>query len=516
MKDKIIKKSHNFLDLLKYITKWITNDIPYENLEKLMKIFNVSPTIILSRICSYGYSNPHVIWYINKYFNSLYDYSKISNKEIFESFRFILKNSNHNKTKLYFIKSNLNKDNNRVILNKTFKEYFKDIHNIKLNSTELQCLYNLFENGKIKEDDIKKINNILNRDDDSKQLQLTKNNTSDNIKQIIIDEFNENRIKKLPDNITQFVNELKTNKLNRELCKQCKLNNNKMVVLDTNAKDFGPVDIMFISTNPSKDDVIFDKPFTNKSGQYLREHMYYMKKNTTWVLTNIFLCNTVVQNELGKKDDDVIKEATKCWENVEEILKKFPAKYYVLVGSHAMKLFGINGSIIKLSGEVITNNNINFIVMPNPSSVIMYHGDKEDAYKASFNLIYKLLSIEETTLITSVTEKKEIIMNKEQTLSTIDLNTHTLFDVVNLDNKNILFVFIEDITGIKKYITKEYQFPVFIKHENWNKCELIESNFTYKININGFDKMKLMNTLKNIQELDKKNCTIGDINVNNN
>ena len=54
-----------------------------------------------------------------------------------------------------------------------------------------------------------------------------------------------------------------------------------MVVLDTNAEEFGEVDLMFIALNPGADEVIYNKPLVGKAGIKQREKMFdvnYLKK----------------------------------------------------------------------------------------------------------------------------------------------------------------------------------------------------------------------------------------------
>ena len=213
-----------------------------------------------------------------------------------------------------------------------------------------------------------------------------------------------------------------------------------------------------------------------------------------------------MQKEIGKKDDEIITEALKCYENLNDILVKFPAKYYALLGVPAMKMFGLKGSIVQLSGKITEINGIKFIPMPHPSAVMQYHGDFEIAYKSSFELIYELLNKDKET--------KQIKLNdvnikkiENNTIIEDDISKSTLFDISVLDEKTILMVFIDD-NGNKKYIKKEYKEPIYIRNKEWNNCNMIESEFDYVLYVNGYNKQKLISSLKDSIETAQQNLIL--------
>jgi len=518
-----MNNKNNYFDFLKYLTKWIINDDDYNKLNNFIKILKINEDSIIPKTLTYLYKHPHLIWYFNKYINNLFDISNFSIRDIMEFIKILIKTNNiKNSNELYFLKSDLNKDKDRKVIKNIFYNYYKIIYDEKLNNIELNYMLNLFKLGTITQKNINDMNKIINGNDvmdlsfQYQQINNTEINSTINMEEFE-KYFNENRNKKLPENISNFINELKTKKNNKQSCNKCKLFEKQMIILDTNMEDFGAVDVAFIALNPGKDDIIFDKPLVGKAGKFHRKFMYEMPQNTKWLITNILLCNTNNQKEIGKNDDEILKETQKCTENLREILNKFPAYYYVLIGTPVMKLFGIKGSIIQLSGSIITLNNTKFIVMPHPSSVIQYYGDRETAYKLSFDLIYKILNEKNSNVIQSNNETKQNNTINENNNCMINEITDdlTLVNIITLDDKNILFVFIDKF-GAKKYFKKEFKIPVYIRDKDWTDCNMIENEFNIVSHTNSsYQRTKLLNLLRENIDVEKKFCTINNEEIKN-
>lgn len=504
----IIKPQLNFLDFLKFLTQWTTSELDIDILINNIKKYNANESYVVSRILSYAYKYPHIILYFNKYMNDLYDYSKFKYSEIISSLRLLYKYNNLTKKDLYYIKSNENKDNRYQILDIIYK-YYKFIYEYKLNISELNFIYELISIGKLTKDQINDMNKIVNGKD-SKNIEFKQQSTDNenNLNNNFETYFEEMKNRKLSDEIQTFVDDIKIRKKNREECKNCKLYDRSIVVLDTNVSTFEPVDIVFIALNPGESEKVFDKPLIGKAGKFHRKFMHLMHPDTKWVLTNILLCQTANQKEIGKKDDEIITEALKCYGNLNDILTKFPAKYYALLGVPVMKMFGLKGSIVQSSGKITEINGCKFIPMPHPSAVMQYHGDFEIAYKSSFELIYELLNNDK--------EKKQIklsdininkIENKIIEKTDTDTLNSTLFDITVLDGKTILMVFIDD-NGNKKYIKKEYKEPIYIRNKDRTDCNMLESEFDYILYVNGYNKQKLISSLNDSIETAKQNLII--------
>jgi len=124
-------------------------------------------------------------------------------------------------------------------------------------------------------------------------------------------------------------------------CLTCKLLNAPSCILETNSEDdLSKVEVIFISENPGKDEVIKGVPLIGKAGQLFRKYFdKYFKKNFKWLLTNTVLCLTLnEEGNTGNPDDETIN---KCKENCFKIIDICKPKLIVLMGTSPMKAFGI-------------------------------------------------------------------------------------------------------------------------------------------------------------------------------
>ena len=249
-KGKVIKKRKDYLTFLKQLTRWICSyQRNKKTIQYLLDQYETTPQNIFIRIVSYCYNKPHIIWYFNKYFNNLYDFFKYDIIELMYSMVYIMDCNDHNKTQqLFYLKSNNLKDTNKQKVKNIIKEYFNIIKKEYPNDLELNFYYKLFQTSVISPDEILQMDLELN----GKESKITFSDIDGVIEstpQASVESINKYiedcKIRILPSNISQFCNELKSNKLNRKECQRCKLKDNSMVVLDTNMSDFGPVDIIY-------------------------------------------------------------------------------------------------------------------------------------------------------------------------------------------------------------------------------------------------------------------------------
>lgn len=530
----VIKKKHNPLDLLKSITRWICfpNKRNRNYIEDYLDIYaekNKSGKItgdakrkqkgfLFLRVLSYCYNNPHLVWYFNKYFNNKFNFERYDRTDLIMNMFYLMDLNNHsNNRSLFFIKSNDLKDVNFHKVRNVIKEYFQTIYNRQLNNLELGFYYKLFLMREITTDDIIELDSKLNGGESKLDLvePLNNQNSADNSNEVDKEQLKkwieEQRVKPLPEKINEFINNIKQQKTNREKCKSCKLYEKPIVVLDTNMEDFGPVDVMFIALNPGKDEVIYNKPLVGKAGTLHRSKMYYLNPNTKWVMTNTMLCNTSNQKEIGKTDKEIMEVASHCTELLGQIIQAFPPKYIVAIGSISAKIFGLKGSIQSSSGDVIDiGHNINMIPMVHPSAVIQYHGNQEIAYNRAFDTIYELMDQQYGK--TELSNKPNISNQNSTNVQSYDISdsmiTHltsdlTLFDVVELNGNEILMIFI-DSNGKKKYLKQDYSIPVYIKNRPRNECTMINNEFDHVLYINGYNKKKIVEAVKDSLNIIKK------------
>jgi len=136
-------------------------------------------------------------------------------------------------------------------------------------------------------------------------------------------------------------------------CSSCTLMDENSIIMDTNSKaDLSKVDVVFVDSSPSANDIKQEKPLTDKYGKIFRKYFdKYIKKDCKWLLTSTVLCfNLNEEGETSKPTDEIID---KCKENCFNIIKQCNPKLIVLLGSAPMKAFGIaKDGITKLRGQL--------------------------------------------------------------------------------------------------------------------------------------------------------------------
>lgn len=528
---KQIKGKKSYIEFLKLLTKWLgTKNRDYDQLPKLASFYNIKTPNLLLRMCTYAYNNPHIIWYINEYLNHLYQINQFNNYDLGKTVGLIFDQNNHNSTNnFYFLKSTDEKDPNKKKVKDVVKQYGQFVHDRMFNDMELNYFYSLFERGVLSEDDIENLNSQLGNEK-SLNLEPIQQQTTEENKQQFDEYFEEAKTTPLSGQIQKFVDEIKTEKQEREKCQQCKLFDKSIVVLDTNVQDFQPVDFMFIALNPGKDERFFDKPLVGRSGKLHREKMFQMHPNTTWLITNAILCSTNSQKEIGSKDKEIMEVANLCGDNLIKIINKFKARYYVLIGRPAMTVFGIKGSIVQNSGEIIESpNGAKMIPLVHPSAVIQYHGNMEKAFNAGFdniiNISHQLHEHEEQTIknidTTKQTKTTKTTNSAPQSNSSFTHNLPadkvitevtddlTFFDAAELDGKHMLKIYIDEYGG-KKYKVEEYKIPIYVKTKQaWDNCDMIENidDMDNVVYLSGYNRYKTMQKARDNLSVQKKSCT---------
>lgn len=523
-KKGIITKKKDILIFLKLLTKWITNSKRDINiLEKIFKIFDeVKKEFLFSKLVSYLYENLHIIWYINKYMNNLYDFNKFTHRSICESITFIMDNNNFNQSpKLTFIKTE--KDDNKLKFKNLIQKYFLLIHNQIIKDIEINHLYNLFISNVITLKDMEDVDRIVNGEvkTEFNQEKLQELEKSEDIKGIV----EEIKIKKLSTNISNLIEHLKTTKTNREECKNCKLFNKPLIPLDTNLENNGISDICFISVYPSPDDSIYGKPFTNKSGTLLREKLAQLPQETTWLFTNLILC-AATQNDIGK-DKDLLPLIHNCRGMIQIVFENLKSEYYIPIGKSTLELFGVKGSIVQHCGELLTlSNGSKIIPLISPHAVLEYPGKNEQLFNKAFSNIKDIINNKYQNIKNDITFKeikqtqdkstKKNSKYKEVKLEDIKVNlitepneNLTLFDIIELDQNKLLNIYIDNV-GKKYYLIKNSIQKVYINDKKWNDIQIVDNEMKYYVELNGYEKYKINSLFKDSLSNDKNTCLIKD------
>lgn len=518
-KKDIRKIQPNFLDFLKALTSYLKNkNRNTQNFLKLIDKHKVEKSFLFTRAISYNYNKPHIIHYINKYLNNKYEFYNYDIEEFLLSLTFIIDQNNHYQP--FFIRAKEQKDPNKYKVKKLLKEYYLIINRKYLNDDELNYLYSLFCQKVISVEEIEKINNLLNGQESKLGLDLDflesqTNEVTDN--QEAVKEYIEyTKTKVLPEEIQNYCNNLINQKLSRHNCQNCRLFDKQMVVLDTSLENIGPVDLMFIALNPGKQEALFHKPLVGDAGKLHREKLYNLPKNISWLNTNILLCSTNNQKDIGKNDKEIKTVCQNCQDFLYQTMKNFPAKVYIPMGKQAIEFFGITGSVTQNSGKPVKQQSGSIVVpLIHPSAVLQSRNLNTPTYNNSWEIIFQIANklskknqSEQTSVLENIhqevkkvekpienTQKHHqynIPMNKY--VSTID-ESLTYFDSVNLDDENILNIYI-DQEGEKKYNIQSFNVPIYIKNTSLKNRTMLSDQFDYVSYINGRTRYKLAKTLK--------------------
>lgn len=487
-KKSIIPKKKNYITGLKELTKWLFSRRDEKEVQELIMKYELD-NALLKRLASYTYNYPHIVWYINKYMNSLYQ--KFDLISMLYTFGYLLDINQRNQAKkLFYIKSNDLMDKNKQKIKILLSEYFDQIYDKHCNDLELNFYYDLIHLNVITLDQVHKLDEFLNGGKKTIDLSFDDINVITNPQQ-----FNTNVLdiyKPLPESIQNFCNDIKTEVLNRPQCQKCELFGKTTVIIDTNANDFEDIDIAFIGLNPGTEESKIGKPFVGKSGKLLREVISKLPANIKWVIGNVILCYT--RNEKEIKDADAV--INNCYDLFVKIFTKFPTKTYVPLGAKATSVFGIKESITSVSGKTFKDRNFTIIPLIHPSSAANY--GQMDKFMADFKTIQNSFNtnIEPTTTkqMKKQTSTKPISNIEIGLPENISLEDLTFFDVREINDK-IIKIFI-DSNGKKQYVVEDYKMKFNVKYKNWQECNQITNEVDYRVEISGKEKSFIISKVR--------------------
>lgn len=536
------KSNNDYLSFLKEITNILKTDKNFDNdLQRLLSEKPITKSMLFERIISYCYDSPHLIWYINKYMNNIFSFNYIDEEDFICTIKFILHNKDIIKDRrLYFLKSNENKIYTTSKVKQLLKNYNKIVHNRIISDLELNYFVYLYEKNIIKYDELLLINKQIYNNDD---LNIERYDVGDGFNDISeSSEEVKEKIKKqssqpFNEELTQFIEKLKNNKINDDDCKQCKLYNNTMIPFDTNLESLKEnVDIIFIGTFPYSKDAVYNKACLSDDYMYLREQLYPISEYK-WAYVNCMSCVCENDKILGKTNKKVAEEFKVCQKYLKYLIKQFNPKYFVLIGSKVTEFFGYKDPISKICGQVSENNNKYFIPLISPSSVVNYTGGKLDnSFKHGISKIIELVKREDRN-----DENIKNVKSQEKIKNTNNISSHqninygskidkikkrfnvneddyvdevtsdlTFFDSTTLTSNIILKIYI-DSEGKQKYKLEEIDIPIYIRNRDWKDCEMVETNFDYKVKITSTnEKYELTKTLRNNLESSKQETLQGD------
>jgi uracil-DNA glycosylase len=553
MKNKhVIKEDKNFIDFLKELTSFLfnknNNDI--DNILNLIKYYDVNKYILINKIFNYFYNKPKIIFFLNRYFNNLFEFNSYDIKMFLLNMKNIIIKNKLNFKDVSFIKSDNLKDVNKNKILDIFKNYYFYTKSLVLSHRELNNLYDLYLDNIFTNDDISLMSNIINGED----IKLDPNNKiykeEENLDKNLINNINqeklkEQKIKEFSELGNNFLNDLMNLKNNLKSCKSCKFKNNNLIFFDIK-DDSKKVDIVFLNTTSYSDkDILYKKPCCDSYGDLLRSEILKLPDNVNWAILNTIPCITndnkkTKSQKIFKTDKNYLNYINKCSELINEFYKKYNPDVIVPLGKIITENYNIKGSIIQLSGKIFDIDN--YTIIPLISPYIFQINSTEDnrqAWSFGWSVIhngykndYENEIIENVTNIDSeiryiqnndnnnndnnnlVEQVKNTSYNKKKKNYLINIpsdkilhkvpNNMTLFDIMELDNNTICKIFI-DINGKKHYLLDEYKIPIYIKEGDYNNCNYLINNYDHYIELNGFDLKKLREALSdNIHNYKKK------------
>lgn len=428
------KKTVSKIDTLSILTKWLIG-----------KNVSIEPVLNDSNSNSYKYrlfnyilKHPKLVFYINNYLNGLYTFDKYSLENWLDTFRIIFKRYNINSfNHVYFSKY---KPAKRITVKDSFASHIEIHTNSIASNNELNELYRLYDFKIISDDTVSELKNINSGKNTDKNLPLIINPPLEDVKSIVIAPT----ILKFNTTINNYIS-------HRILCKNCPLFNNQKFPIISNLNDSQNeiLDVIIIGEYPTDEDFL-----SNGKLRYIK--VILDKYKLKYLATNLVLCKPT-----GSEIPNGAKTISNCKGVTEHIYSTFNSKFKILIGTKVKNEFNIKGAISKLNGELVNE----FFILADPSKPL---------FKTGLIKLNEYLEKYVNSKINSVNISRESV-NKGKIDFNSELKTHTLFDI-KVVNENLLYIFIENETGNKKYITEEISFPVYIKSGTYQQCEYIIEN----------------------------------------
>jgi len=396
---------------------------------------------------------PHIVWYFDKYLNSLYDSNNVTFKNFIHTMNAIVTMNNiQSQNNLRFSKFQ------NVERNTFYKDVVSSYKVLSPNkivtNADILCLYNMYENGVISHNDIVELKESIEPSSEGKAPRGAKRKAAApkvagfRTKTEVKTEADSESIVKYKTNILQFVK-------NRANCDSCPLQKNGFLVLSTNASRPSDVDITFINDGASDQELASQEHFSMYDDLLDDIKRICSKFKLTYAFVNLTMCNT-----RGAKTPAKMKQAIKSCDGIyTEIRNTFKSRLNVLFGEVVKTAFNIKGGrTTKLHGQLIGNN----IISIAPDKLT----DKNQTIL--LNSLIEVIAKTKFDKGNAEVEPNAAFKDRMVTNITPDL---TLFDVKEINSK-LLYIMVNG-EGEKVYYIEEMQFPVHIKTGSMAECEYI-------------------------------------------
>jgi hypothetical protein len=473
MKGKVKRVNQKDLKFkkIKLLTKCILNpNINSTILEEDKSEFNSN---LKYRMFNHILYVPSIIVYVNNYLNNLFMFNKYSPKHWIKTFALILRSSNINKsTQLYYPKFKVSQRDNFF---KIIREYFNVYSNErKLNLEELNCIYELYNNKVISSMQFEQF----------KKLGTSKEKITGKSTQLIFSEPVEEETPK--EKVVDFINETKKYISIRNPCRNyCKSFGRQNLIIKTNVeKADEEVDLTIISLCPNEEEIKSNQVFGHKLGKSLDQIIQTQFSdipNFKYLYTHLILCENDPSLTVAK-----LKTSRKpCKEITDMISSRFPSKYKIIIGAKAKSVYGITNPMTSVHKKTFDDN---IFVMSSP----------EEISKSKNKMVDFTATIEHVHGLIKEAKTKDIVNNVEipegQQMGRIEKGW-ILWDTQVINNEFILYTFTNHETMEKRYDKRDIEFPVYIKHGNFNDCDYITSDVDDVIYVNATEKAELSKQL---------------------
>lgn len=408
---------------------------------------------------------PHLISYINKYMNSLYDFGNITPRDWFYSIMLMSKIYGINHTNLlYFSKFQQNERDDFI---KSVTAYYKEVGADPLNNRELNALFILYKFGIIQEDVLVSMKEVVSGKGKAQTATTATQQNQFNIQKEILDkaatgneEFKLRTFDSLSAEAQTFVNNVHGYLGARNVCKQCEVNCRDAVSVDTNVQAIQPVDLMFVGFMPTKEDSYNRLPFSGGDSAKLFHRFLQPlvdRFNLKYVLTNFIFCPLDKTKQLQNKR----KVVQNCSQLLDEIVKQFKPKLKIVVGLEATKIAGLKGGITKLNGKLIDD----IFVLMDPDAVII-NNNKLKQFQQGWLKLEEHIQNNQTQMAPTI-EIDSFNIPDHQLITSIT-NDLTFFDSKVIKDK-IVFIML-DKNGVKKYYIEPIRVPIYVKSAPYGEC----------------------------------------------
>jgi len=449
---------------LKLLSKYIVSGGNDRILDSIMEADKQTLYNMKYRTISQLSMYPKLMSYINKYMNSLFDFSNIPPREWFYSIMLICKLFEINHTnKLHYGRFQQNERDDFI---KILNSYYAEIGSDKPNKAELNALFILYKYGFIGEDRLTNMKEVVSGKSANAKVGAMQQNQfniqNDLLSQVTVAgaPSTQRTFESLSSDIQTYVTNIRSYMETRNVCKQCEINCRQSVSIDTNVKGIQPVDLMFIGFMPTALDTVNKIPFSGGDSARLFHRFLQPlveKFNLTYVLTNFIFCPLEKTKQLQNKRA-VVKN---CGQLLEEVIRQFTPKMKIAVGLEATKIAGLKGGITKLNGKAIDGT---FVLMD--SEVVIINNKKLKQYEAGWIGLEQYIQENSATMQTTV-EIADFNIPEHQVIHSLT-NDLTFFDSKVIKDKIIMIML--DKQGMKKYLVQPISVPIYIKNGQYAEC----------------------------------------------